>query len=79
MKLPTISKVLEVQLKDLYSAENQLVKALPKLAKKASSASLKEAITSHLEKPNFTSTAWRAPVKIWELSSAARNAKRWKV
>jgi ferritin-like metal-binding protein YciE len=49
MKLPTISKVLEIQLKDLYSAENQLVKALPKLAKKASSTSLKEAITSHLE------------------------------
>ncbi len=49
MKLPTISKLLEDQLKDLYSAENQLVKALPKMAKKASSDVLKEAITSHLE------------------------------
>lgn len=49
MKLPTIAKLLEDQLKDLYSAENQLVKALPKMAKNASSKSLKEAITSHLE------------------------------
>jgi ferritin-like metal-binding protein YciE len=49
VKLPTIAKLLEDQLKDLYSAENQLVKALPKIAKTASAAGLKEAITSHLE------------------------------
>ena len=48
MKIPTIAKLLEDQLKDLYSAEGQLVKALPKMAKKASSPALKEAITSHL-------------------------------
>jgi ferritin-like metal-binding protein YciE len=49
MKIPTIDKLLEDQLKDLYSAENQLVKALPKMAKKASSTMLKDAITSHLQ------------------------------
>jgi ferritin-like metal-binding protein YciE len=49
MKLPTIAKLLEDQLKDIYSAENQLVKALPKMAKKASYEGLKDAITSHLE------------------------------
>ena len=49
MKMPTLAKLLEDQLKDLYSAENQLVKALPKMAKKASSKGLKQAITSHLE------------------------------
>jgi hypothetical protein len=32
VKLPTIAKLLEDQLKDLYSAETQLVKALPKIA-----------------------------------------------
>ena len=37
MKLPTIAKLLEDQLKDIYSAETQLVKALPRMAKKASS------------------------------------------
>jgi ferritin-like metal-binding protein YciE len=49
MKLPTIAKLFEDQIKDIYSAENQLVKALPKMAKKASTRGLKDAITSHLE------------------------------
>jgi len=37
------------QLKDLYSAENQLIKALPKMAKAASDPSLQAAFTEHLE------------------------------
>src|ERR1700748_2610721 len=49
MKMPSIDKLLEDQLKDIFRAENQLVKALPKMAKKASAPGLKDAITSHLE------------------------------
>ena len=49
MKIPTVAKLLEDQLKDIYNAENQLVKALPKMARKASSEGLKDAITSHLQ------------------------------
>jgi ferritin-like metal-binding protein YciE len=49
MKIPTLAKLLEDQLKDLYSAETQLTKALPKMAKKASADGLKKAILSHLE------------------------------
>jgi ferritin-like metal-binding protein YciE len=49
MKLTTIEMLLEDQLKDIYNAETQLVKALPKMAKKAASQGLKDAITSHLE------------------------------
>jgi ferritin-like metal-binding protein YciE len=37
------------ELKDLYSAENQLVKALPKMAKAASSDELREGLEKHLE------------------------------
>ena len=37
------------ELRDLYNAENQLVKALPKLAKAASSEELKGAFDKHLE------------------------------
>jgi len=36
-------------LKDLYSAENQLVKALPKMAKAASSDELRQGFEEHLE------------------------------
>ncbi|OAM89650.1 ferritin-like domain-containing protein [Termitidicoccus mucosus] len=37
------------QLRDLYNAENQLLKALPEMAKAAYDPSLKEGITTHLE------------------------------
>ena len=37
------------ELKDLYSAENQLVKALPKMAKAASSDELRQGFEKHLE------------------------------
>src|SRR6201996_3044941 len=41
--------VLLDELRDMYSAENQLVKALPKLAKGAKDPALKELFTAHLE------------------------------
>jgi ferritin-like metal-binding protein YciE len=41
--------VLLDELRDMYSAENQLVKALPKLAKGAKNSALKYAFQSHLE------------------------------
>jgi ferritin-like metal-binding protein YciE len=37
------------ELKDLYSAENQLVKALPRMAKAASSDELRQGFENHLE------------------------------
>jgi len=37
------------ELKDLYDAENRLVKALPKVAKAASSEKLRSAVEEHLE------------------------------
>jgi ferritin-like metal-binding protein YciE len=45
----SLEKVLIDELRDLYSAENQLVKALPKMAKETSSPELKELFTEHLE------------------------------
>jgi ferritin-like metal-binding protein YciE len=41
--------VLLDELRDMYSAENQLVKALPKLAKGAQSPKLKQLFTGHLQ------------------------------
>jgi ferritin-like metal-binding protein YciE len=48
MAMESLEDLLVDELKDLYSAENQLVKALPKMAKKATSPALKTAFTSHL-------------------------------
>lgn len=44
-----LKDVMIDELRDLYSAENQLVKALPKMAKGAKDPQLKELIASHLE------------------------------
>ena len=44
-----LKDVLLDELRDMYSAENQLVKALPKLAKGAKNPKLKELFTKHLE------------------------------
>jgi ferritin-like metal-binding protein YciE len=49
MKLKTLADLFTEQLKDLYSAETQLVKALPKMVKKATTMSLSDAIQGHLE------------------------------
>jgi len=48
MKVETLHDLYVEELKDLYNAENQLVKALPKMAKAATSSELREAFESHL-------------------------------
>ncbi|CDF79556.1 conserved hypothetical protein (DUF892) [Formosa agariphila KMM 3901] len=47
--MKTLKDLFEHQLKDLYSAESQLIKALPKVAKNATDSELKKAFESHLE------------------------------
>jgi ferritin-like metal-binding protein YciE len=49
MKLDTLQTLYVDELRDLYNAENQLLKALPKMAKAASSEELKDAFEKHLE------------------------------
>jgi len=49
MTLSTLNDVFADQIEDLYSAETQLVDALPKIAAAASDDGLREAIESHLE------------------------------
>jgi ferritin-like metal-binding protein YciE len=45
----SLRDVLHESVRDLYSAETQLLKALPRMAKAASDEGLKEAFQSHLE------------------------------
>ena len=48
-EIAELKEVLADQLKDLYSAETQLTKALPKMAKAATSPDLKKGFLLHLE------------------------------
>jgi len=49
MAMDGLQDLLHDELKDIYDAEKQLTKVLPKLVKKASASELKEALQSHLE------------------------------
>ena len=47
--METLKEMFEETLKDVYFAENAIIKALPKMAEKAQSEDLKQAFTDHLE------------------------------
>lgn len=47
--MENLQELLVEELKDLYSAEKQIVKALPQIVRGAASETLKSAITEHLE------------------------------
>ena len=49
MKLKTLEDLLHHELKDLYSAETQLLKALPKMAEAAENDDLRAAFEEHLQ------------------------------
>jgi ferritin-like metal-binding protein YciE len=49
MALATMHDLMIAELKDLYSAETQLVKALPRMAQGAATPSLRKAFENHLE------------------------------
>lgn len=49
MPMDSFDKLYVDQLRDVYNAEKQLTKALPKMAKAASSEELKSALEEHLE------------------------------
>jgi ferritin-like metal-binding protein YciE len=48
MKVESLKELYIEQLRDLYNAEQQLIKALPKMAKAAASEELKHAFEEHL-------------------------------
>lgn len=61
------------EVRDTYDAERQLTKALPKMAKAATSPELKEAFTSHLEETNGQIERL---VKVFELLDEKVRGKR---
>ncbi|HSL45177.1 MAG TPA: ferritin-like domain-containing protein [Anaerolineales bacterium] len=49
MKITTLAELLEDELKDIYSAEQQIVEALPKMAEAAEAQDLRASFEKHLE------------------------------
>jgi ferritin-like metal-binding protein YciE len=49
MKLESLNALLTEQLQDLYSLEQQIIEALPKMIEKANTAQLKAGLSEHLQ------------------------------
>ena len=75
MKLHTLHDLLIEELRDLHSAEMQLVRALPKMAQAASSPELREAFEHHLEE---TKTQVERLDQVFELLEASLGRKKCK-
>lgn len=48
-KMKNLEDLFKHELKDLYSAEDQIIQALPKMAEKASNSQLRDGFKTHLE------------------------------
>jgi ferritin-like metal-binding protein YciE len=75
MKLESLHDLYVDELKDLYSAENQLLKALPKMAKAASAPELEAAFTDHLEETHGHVTRLEKIFKKLDVSPKGKKCK----
>jgi ferritin-like metal-binding protein YciE len=75
MSMDSLHDLYVDELKDLYNAENQLLKALPKMAKKASAPELQKAFADHLE---VTSKQVERLVEIFEELGVSPKGKKCK-
>ena len=68
----TVQDLLESEIKDLYSAEKQLTKALPKMAKGCHYPSLKEVFTVHLEETKGQVTRLEEVARLLEIRPSGK-------
>jgi ferritin-like metal-binding protein YciE len=77
-KLDTLEVLLAQEIKDLYSAENQLVKALPKMAKAATSPELQQAIKTHLEETKVHAERLEEVAQLLDITPKGKVCKAMK-
>jgi ferritin-like metal-binding protein YciE len=79
MKLNTLEDLYVHELKDLFSAEQQIIKALPKMAKAASSKELASGFQEHLEQTKGHAQRLEEIRLAESKLPVDRNAREWKV
>jgi ferritin-like metal-binding protein YciE len=79
MKLNTLEDLYVHELKDLLSAEQQIIKALPKMAKAASSKELAAGFQEHLEQTKGHAQRLEKILFSRKQLPVDPNAKEWKV
>lgn len=75
MKLETLNDLYVEELKDLYSAEDQIVSALPKIIDKVQSPGLRQALEKHLEETRGHVTRLE---QVFEISGQAAKKQKCK-
>ena len=75
MAVDTVEKLLVEELKDIYSAEKQITRALPKMAKNATSDQLRQAFETHLEE---TKGQIKRLERVFEILGKTASAKTCK-
>jgi ferritin-like metal-binding protein YciE len=75
MKLATLQDLYVDELKDLYSAEHQILKALPKMAKAVSTPQLAKALTDHLAQTKEQVVRLDKIFKMLEVSPKGKTCK----
>jgi ferritin-like metal-binding protein YciE len=75
MEVGSLNDVFEHDLRDLYSAEKQLVQALPSVASAASSKELATAIESHLEETRGHVKRLEQVFEVCDLSAEEEHCK----
>ena len=77
-ELTTIKDLLEDELKDLYSAENQLTKAIPKMAKGSNNKELASAFEAHLKETQGQITRLEEVAKLLDTTLTGKSATGWR-
>jgi ferritin-like metal-binding protein YciE len=75
MSLMTMRDLYVHELKDLYSGENQIIKALPKMARAASSEELRAAFEEHLEQTKEHAQRLETILEGMEMSPRGKKCK----
>jgi ferritin-like metal-binding protein YciE len=74
-ELATIKDLLEDEIKDLYSAEKQLTKAIPKMAKGSNNEELSAAFQAHLKETEGQITRLEQVAKLLETTPTGKKCK----
>lgn len=75
MKLETLHDLFIHELKDLYNAESQLVKALPKMVKAATNEELKTGFSKHLEQTRIHVQRLEKIAAVYDIKPAGHRCK----
>ena len=75
MAIHTMEDLMVAELRDLYHAEKQLIKALPKMAKAAQSPELKAAFAGHLDETKVQVTRLESVFKLLGQEAKAKTCE----